>query len=204
MRIDAAGGRVFEGTVESIGVMAESGGWRDPNLREYTVKIAIADTGGADLKPAMRVEARIELDKVDEALTVPVQALFSEGAVQFVYQPQGKKFARVPVRVGKKSDTLAEVAMGLSEGAQVLLRSPNPAEILSREWDKEQVIAAGYNYNDQGEIIAARGAGGPGGRRGPRPTTVKREQTGESTDPKPAGEVKAEVERKEETSPSGG
>src|SRR5262245_9110642 len=38
VKVDAAGGAVFDGEVESIGVMAESGGWRDPNLREYTVK----------------------------------------------------------------------------------------------------------------------------------------------------------------------
>jgi HlyD family secretion protein len=56
VKIDAAGGRMFRGSVESIGVMAETGGWRDPNLREYTVRIAV-DPDGADLKPAMRAEA---------------------------------------------------------------------------------------------------------------------------------------------------
>ncbi|HEX2839591.1 MAG TPA: HlyD family efflux transporter periplasmic adaptor subunit [Phycisphaerales bacterium] len=178
LRIDAAGGQVFDGTVDSIGVMAESGGWRDPNLREYSVKIALdSKASEANLKPAMRVEARVTLDKVDETLTIPVQALFSEGAVQYVYQPQGKRFVRVPVRVGRRSDTLAEIAAGLPEGSPVLLRQPSAGEVLSQEWSKEQLIAAGYQLNEQGEVIAGRGpggAGGPGGR-GQRPTTVKRD-----------------------------
>ncbi|MEL6798011.1 MAG: HlyD family efflux transporter periplasmic adaptor subunit, partial [Planctomycetota bacterium] len=41
--VDAANGRTVEGTVKEIGILAENGGWRDPNLREYTVKITIDD-----------------------------------------------------------------------------------------------------------------------------------------------------------------
>src|SRR5262245_3774787 len=41
VKVEAAGGKTYNGTVESIGVLAESGGWRDPNLREYRVKIAL-------------------------------------------------------------------------------------------------------------------------------------------------------------------
>ena len=189
LKIDAAGGQVFEGIVDTIGVMAESGGWRDPNLREYSVKINL-DTKAveANLKPAMRVEARVTLDKVEETLTIPVQALFSEGAVQFVYQPQGKRFIRVPVRVGRRSDTLAEIVSGVNDGGTVLLRQPGAGEVISGEWNKEQLVAAGYQFNEQGEVIAARGQGGPGGRgkRGDKPATVKRD-AGEAqvTDAKP-------------------
>lgn len=175
LRIDAAGGQVFEGSVDSIGVMAESGGWRDPNLREYTVKINLdAKSAEANLKPAMRVEARLILDKVEETLTIPVQALFSEGPVQYVFQPQGKRFVRVPVRVGRRSDTLAEVGAGIAEGATVLLRQPSAGEVIAQEWNKEQLLAAGYQMNEQGEVIATRS--GKGGRpKGDRPAMVKRE-----------------------------
>lgn len=46
VKIDAAGGRVFPGKVESIGILAEqTSRWMDPNLREYTVRIAL-ELGG--------------------------------------------------------------------------------------------------------------------------------------------------------------
>eukprot|EP00913_Durusdinium_trenchii_P005780 g5392.t1 len=99
-------GLELPGVVESIGVLAEGGGWRDPNRREYTVKIAIeAGEHGGLLKPSLRCEARLVLGAVDEALAVPVQAVFNDGAVRFVYVPTGSKFKRVPVGMGRTSDT---------------------------------------------------------------------------------------------------
>jgi len=172
LKVDAAGGRVFTGRVESIGVMAESGGWGDRNLREYTVRIAIDSSPSDELKPAMRVESRLVLDRVGETLTVPIQAVYSEGPVQFVYKPEGNKFTRVPVRVGKRSDTIAEILGGLAEGEVALLRKPAPGEVISKPWDREQLLAAGYTLDDNGQVLAQRGPG----KGGPKPTTVAREQ----------------------------
>ncbi len=167
VKIDAAGGKVFQGKVDSIGVMAESGGWRDPNLREYSVKIALQDVSAEDgLKPAMRVEGRVMLDKVPEALTVPVQALFAEGALQFVYRPEGNKFVKHPVRAGRRSDTMAEIAAGLNERDVVLLRTPQPGEVLTKTWDEAALKLAGYKRDEQGQIVAERPAGRPGGTGG--------------------------------------
>jgi HlyD family secretion protein len=169
VRIDAAGGKAFQGKVDSIGVMAESGGWRDPNLREYTVRISLLDASAEDeLKPAMRVEARVILSKVDETLTVPVQALFSEGVVQFVYRPEGSRFAKHPVRVGRRSETIAEIGAGLSENDVVLVRTPQPGEVLAREWNDDDLKVAGYRRDENGQVLAERPAGGPPGRTGAR------------------------------------
>ncbi|MCC6950291.1 MAG: HlyD family efflux transporter periplasmic adaptor subunit [Phycisphaerales bacterium] len=184
VRVDAAAGAVFNGSVESIGVMAETGGWRDPNLREYTVRVAL-QTDRKDLKPAMRCEGRIILDQVTDALTVPVQAVFSDGPVQFVYSPKGSKFARTPVRVGRRSDLLAEVKAGISEGDTVLVREPAPGEVLSEPWKNETLAAIGYAISPEGQVLPdateasappgapppmsgsgtpSRGGGGGGGR----------------------------------------
>lgn len=152
VRVDAAGGAVFNGSVESIGVMAESGGWRDPNLREYTVRVAL-QTDRKDLKPAMRCEGRIILDQVTDALSVPVQAVFSDGPVQFVYTPKGSKFARTPVRVGRRSDLLAEVKAGVAEGDTVLVREPAPGEVLSEPWKNEALAAIGYTISPEGQVL---------------------------------------------------
>jgi hypothetical protein len=149
--------------------MAEGGGWRDPNLREYTVRVALDTQGATNLKPAMRCEARIILDSVPETVTVPVQAVFNEGAVQFVYRPSGSKFSRVPVRVGKRSDTIAEIAKGLDEGEVVLVREPSPGEVLAESFSPLALTAAGYKLDEQGKVLAEGGGmrGGPGAGRGP-------------------------------------
>lgn len=123
--IDAALGKKYTGTVESIGVMAQGGGWRDPNVREYEVRIGLdMDDEKHGLKPSMRCEARITLNTVEQALAVPIQAVFNEGRRQFVYTTQEARYVQRPVKVGRRSDLYAEIVDGLTEGERVLLREP--------------------------------------------------------------------------------
>ncbi len=168
VKVDAVGGRVFSGRVESIGVLAESGGWRDPNLREYTVKVAL-DIGDAIevLKPSMRCEARLTLGSVTDALSVPVQAVFQDGAVRYVYKEEGMKFVRVPIKLGQRSDTHAQILAGVAEGETVLLRQPSAGEVLAGAWDKGKLELAGYKLGENGEPVA-EGSGRPPGASGKR------------------------------------
>ncbi|MEM1331016.1 MAG: efflux RND transporter periplasmic adaptor subunit [Planctomycetota bacterium] len=137
IRADAATETPITGRVESIGVLAEGGGWRDPNRREYTVKIALEDVPESlELKPSMRCEADITLGTVEDALAIPVQAVFTDGRQRFIYRPAGSKFERVPVDIGRRSSVFAEIASGLEVGTQVLLREPAPGEIIDRSDDE--------------------------------------------------------------------
>lgn len=154
--VDAAQGRKFTGRVETIGIMARSGGWRDPNVREYEVRIALDLAGQTHaLKPSMRCEARITLQEVEDALAVPLPAVFTEGANQFVYVVEGGKYRQTPVKVGRRSDTMVEVASGLKVGDRVVLREPPASRVIKARFEKR---------------AAPRVAGeGAAGRRGPRP-----------------------------------
>ncbi|MGE3107299.1 MAG: efflux RND transporter periplasmic adaptor subunit [Phycisphaerales bacterium] len=205
VKIDAAGGRSFQATVDSIGILAESGGWRDPNLREYTVKLQV-DSEGAVLKPAMRCEAEIVMGQVEHALTIPIQGIFNDGVVRFAYVPSDGKFVRRPIKVGRMSLTMAEVSAGLQPGDRILLRDPSAAEIIDAAWDDQQLLAAGYSRNDDGQIVRPGMSGdrpkAPGGaegaaNRGPgrgRPGGAPRTAGGGSTDgaTKPAGDAAAD------------
>lgn len=164
LKIDAAQGKLFSGKVDRISILAESGGFRDPNLREYTVKIALDPSkDAAILKPSMRCEAEIVLGKVENILATPIQAVFNEGTTRFVYTPRGNKFARVPVKIGRRSDTLIEIRAGLEPGQPVLLREPKPGEIISGDFDAKALAAL-----EQAAPDAQGGPGAPGGqRRGP-------------------------------------
>lgn len=169
VKIDAAGGKVFTGKVDSIGVMADvQGRWMDPNRREYTVKIAL-DPGdaGVQLKPSMRCEATITLGRVDDVVAVPVQAVFSDEAVRFVYVPRSGKYVRVPVKVGRRSETLAEIDGGLRGGERVLLRDPGAGEVVREPWNAAALKLAGFELSKEGKAIAIaepKAPGKPGGK----------------------------------------
>lgn len=175
VKIEALGSTILPGRVESIGVLAESGNWRDPNLREYTVRILLEPGDLAtQLKPSMRAEATIVLDRVDEALTIPVQSVFSEGRLRYVYRPAGPRYERVPIQLGRRSETQAEVLAGLEAGDRVLIRSPEAGEVLSRSWDEAGLQAVGYRLDEDGQPVPERSRSG----RPPRATQADTAATG--------------------------
>lgn len=189
VKVDAAQGRTYTGTVESIGLMAQSGGWRDPNVREYEVRIAlnlnewasggsaagendieklegVAASGDAEpgtpahgLKPSMRAEGKIVLAEIEDSLAVPLQAVYTEGPVQFVYVVKGEKFVQKQVGVGRRSDSFAEIRSGLEAGDVVVLRDPPRSRIVAAKFETPAPGAA----RGPGGGGPARGRGGPGG-----------------------------------------
>jgi HlyD family secretion protein len=177
VKVDALGGRALPGEVLSVGVLAESGGWRDPNLREYTVKVKLNyEDAASSLKPSMRAEAELLLDRVPPTLAVPVQAVFTDGLVRFVHVPatgDARRFERVPVRIGRRSDRYMEIGAGLKEGQRVLLRKPEPGELADRDgaWTNDQLAQVGLTRNSEGRVIPVGGApageGGAGRRQRP-------------------------------------
>jgi multidrug resistance efflux pump len=166
------------GVVASVGVLAESGGWRDPNRREYTVKVDLDPdrARSANLKPTLRCEARIELGRVEDALSVPVQAVFNDGPVRYVLRPgAGGRFERVPVLLGRTSDTDAEILKGLSAGERVLVRNPQAGEVENpTSWNPDRLAAGGYTLDENGkpmldpDVMREMMAAMRGGRGGPQ------------------------------------
>jgi multidrug resistance efflux pump len=129
---DALPNQPVGGSVTTVSVLAASGGWRDPNRREYTVKTALQADPSMGLKPAMRCKAEILLGRVEDAINVPVQAIFRQGPVAFVYVQDGTGFAQRQIELGRASELLIEVKKGIEAGDKVLLREPKAFEITSK------------------------------------------------------------------------
>jgi len=166
VKVDALPGVVLSGTVREIGVLAESGNWRDPNLREYTVKILLDDNEHTDaLKPSMRCETSLLLDNVSNALSVPVAAIFNDGPVRFVYKPRGAYYERVPIKTGRFSETYAEILAGIEAGDDVLLRQPSAGEIVDKPWELAQLELVGLTLDEDGNPARVMPPGMNGGAR---------------------------------------
>lgn len=187
VKIDAAGGRIFQGVVDSKSVLAENSWWRDPNLKEMKVKIQLTRTAESEaLKPSNSCEATIFLDRAEDVVMAPIQAVFSEGEVRYVLIPDGPRMVRTPVRVGRSSDTRAEILAGLSGGERVLLRNPTAAEQDTTPFDNTRLIALGYEIGQDGKARAPR----PERRSGPTatasaPDAKAPQPAAAATDPKP-------------------
>jgi len=75
----------------------------------------------AGLADGYRVEARIEVNAVDDVLLVPSSALFREGEGWAVYTMRDGKAHKVTVELGLENPDFAEVRSGLAEGDEVIV-----------------------------------------------------------------------------------
>lgn len=69
----------------------------------------------------MKGEATIEAESREAALTIPVEALFSEGGDDFVYVIEEGKLVKTSVTIGAETSTEIEVIDGLSNGDELAL-----------------------------------------------------------------------------------
>lgn len=113
----ALGDRAFNGTVETIGAVAES------TSRTYPVRILVKNPQRL-LRAGMIAEARVRTNSVVKAVTIPGEAVVrdAQGAtLVYVYFPQqGRVFAR-RVQVGSVYEREVEVTSGLSGGEQIVV-----------------------------------------------------------------------------------
>jgi HlyD family secretion protein len=147
-------GRSFPGKVSSVAPMATQDGWSD-DAKVFEVSILL-DVKTDVFKPAQRAEAHITLDHVPGALSVPIQAVGSDGPVRYVLVPSQQergRFERRPVKVGRRSERFAEILGGLATGDAVLLRQPEPREVRAQPFSPEQLAAVGLKFGDRGEIV---------------------------------------------------
>ena len=128
--VDARPGEVYEGVIDRVTPLTESGGWLNPGQREFTARVLLGGGDQSDLKPAMRCTGTITVGSVSQALAVPVQAVFTEGDQHHVFVPAGGGFVtRRKVTIGRASETLVEILDGLEDSDLVLLRNPQPGEL---------------------------------------------------------------------------
>lgn len=113
----------FTGTVISVGTMAATtltGGTVFP----FEVSLDATD---ADLKVGMKGDANVELSVQNNALVVPIGALFSEGSNDYVFvvgeivAGKPSTITKKAVTVGTMTDTQVEIVDGLAEGDTVAL-----------------------------------------------------------------------------------
>ncbi len=128
--VDARPGVQYPGKVASVSVLAEDGGWLNPNLREFTVRVALELEADHGLKPTMSCTGTIRTGRIDNANAIPIQAVFAEGKQRYVHTPGPfGGLIKQPVTIGRASETLVEITEGLDENDRVLLRSARPGEV---------------------------------------------------------------------------
>ena len=122
IRPDAFSETVIPGKVVSVANLAVD---KDNNnkAKVFPVEVLIEGTH-KNLAPGMTVSCRILIDKIDDVLYIPIEALHVEGAEEFVYKKRGGDFERVDVVTGQSNNDYVIITEGLSEKDEIALIDP--------------------------------------------------------------------------------
>ena len=128
VQLDAIPDRQFTGAIEQISTIATedfSAGWPIP--RNFDVRIALAQTDPR-LKPGMTTQVTVIVDRIPDALVIPVQASFQKEGETLAYAWDGSKFRERVIEVGRRSGDRILVSKGLQAGDRVELKDPTGKE----------------------------------------------------------------------------
>jgi len=128
VQFDAIPDRQFTGRIDLISAAATtdfSGGWPFP--RNFTL-LVLLDQSDARLKPGMSAQLSVVVEKVGDALTIPIAASFQKSGRTVVYVLSGSKFEEREVKEDRRSGDRILVANGLRSGERVALKDPSNKE----------------------------------------------------------------------------
>jgi Barrel-sandwich domain of CusB or HlyD membrane-fusion len=105
------------------------------------------------LRPGLLTDVEIIVERVPNAIHIPLQAVFEKDGKPIVYVKTGSRFDERPVKPLKRSESVLVIAEGVSPGEQVALSDPNKKNTKGKQ-------AGGRKGG-----VPAPSAGGAGGNR---------------------------------------
>lgn len=121
--LDAHPDQAYEAEVAWVDALAKPRRRNSP-VQYFAVVLNLAKTDPERMKPGQRVRAVIELDRVDDALVIPRQAVFHAKGETVVFRQTGGGFEPAPVTLGTHGLGQVVVTEGLQEGERIALADP--------------------------------------------------------------------------------
>jgi multidrug efflux pump subunit AcrA (membrane-fusion protein) len=119
---DAFSDSIFTGSVSTIANLAVNKE-RSSKIKVFPVEILLNETD-RNLLPGLTVSCRIIIDKIEDVLYIPLDAMRMEGDINYVYKKSGKGFDKVTIETGLNNTDYVVVLDGLKKGDQIALVDP--------------------------------------------------------------------------------
>ncbi len=122
--VDALPGKTFTGYVEKIAPLPDAQMvWMNPDLKVYNTEVYLEGEGDY-LRTGMSCKAEIIIEKYDDVIYIPVQAVLRIGAEPTVYVQSSREFEPRKVKIGLDNNRMIRIVEGLQAGEVVLLTPP--------------------------------------------------------------------------------
>jgi HlyD family secretion protein len=119
--LDADPSKKLDGVVTQIANVGEQRPNQDSKVFEVKVSVTKPDT---TLRPGMTTANAIEVASVPNVLSVPLEAVESEGGFSYIYKKKGNGVVRQMIEPGVTNDNEVVVKKGVEEDDRVYLMPP--------------------------------------------------------------------------------
>jgi len=126
LRVDALPEKTYKGKVLQVANVGEELRGFDSKVFEVTIQVLELDTM---MRPAMTTGAEIMVDEFKDAISIPLEALFTD-SLNYVFKLSKSGLIKQEVIPGMSSDTRVIIEHGLDEGEEVYLSIPANADKL--------------------------------------------------------------------------
>ena len=123
VKLEAYPDKKIRGRIAFVGALASQGGEGAQGAKYFQMTVALT-TPDSDLRPGMTSRVSVLAARIDNAVTLPVHAVFddSTGSYCFCYQNGGYK--RTRIETGRENEDFVEILSGLREGDLVAATRP--------------------------------------------------------------------------------
>lgn len=122
IRPDAYSDSSYTGKVESVANLAQNKDYKS-KIKIFPVQIRISGQSKT-LLPGLTVSCKIIVSEISGVLYIPLESLFKEQGIEYVYLKSGSGFKRRDIKTGAINTDFAIVAEGLNENDVIALTDP--------------------------------------------------------------------------------
>ncbi len=120
LHLDAHPDHEYRAVVESISRAVQEKSWRNP-LKIVHLTLSLEETDPERMRPGMRVRGEVEVDRHDDVVLIPVEAVFRDKGLTVAYSRGMTGWRSVPLVLGDRNSDQVEVIAGLEPGDLVSL-----------------------------------------------------------------------------------
>jgi multidrug efflux pump subunit AcrA (membrane-fusion protein) len=128
--LDSDPTKALRGTVAAVANVGEQRPNSDAKVFEVMVTVIAPDT---TLRPGMTTSNAIQTSKIENALSIPLEAVTSQDDVPYVYKRSGVRIVKQEVETGVMNENEVVIVKGLEAGDEVLLVPPANADRMTPE-----------------------------------------------------------------------
>jgi multidrug efflux pump subunit AcrA (membrane-fusion protein) len=132
IRPDAYSDSVYKANVESVANLAQNKDYKS-KIKIFPVQVRI--TGQSKkLLPGLTVSCKIVVNEIPDVIFIPLESLFKEQGIDYVWLKSGSGFKRRDIKTGAINTDYAIITEGLKENDLIALSDPylNKKEVLEK------------------------------------------------------------------------